>query len=184
VSKLIHPNNVLAFFLCLLFVAAPVWGESTAKSDSQSPEESIEGSIESGDTTTAAASESSQDRKQTQGFTKSSEQGIQFKKGSDIGASFVLKIIFSLLFVLIVAYLVILFMKKMNTGWLISKGIQGENIKLIEQKRITPRLSVYVLSVGEEKILMAQCGEHVSFYPEAVTLPQANRQDAADTQQQ
>jgi flagellar biogenesis protein FliO len=75
-------------------------------------------------------------------------------------------------------------MKKMNTGWLISKGIQGENIKLIEQKRITPRLSVYVLSVGEEKILMAQCGEHVSFYPEAVTLPQANRQDAADTQQQ
>lgn len=175
--KITPPVSLLTVFWCLLFLVTPIYADSNPERESGSIESNVDGVSASPEVEQSGSS-----------LLKSTEgdpvQGIQFKKDNSIGVSYVLKILFSLFFVLVVAYLVILFVKKMNTGWLISKGIQGENIKLVEQKRITPRLSVYVLSVGEEKILMAQCGEHVSFYPEAVKIPEISDQRSADVQKQ
>lgn len=160
--------NSLGCFLCLLLLMVPVLAAENAKNFDETAKGTTNGDIKV--TTDPTSNNSGQQNELTTKKDSGTAQGIQFKNSNDIGVSYILKIVFSLFFVLVIAYLAILFVKKLNTGWLINKNIHGQSINLVEQKRITPRLTVYVLAVGEERVLLAQSGDNVSFYPSPVAI--------------
>lgn len=99
---------------------------------------------------------------------KEDKSGIQYKTDSSITGFYLLKILVSLLFVLGLAYVVALYLKKIKPGWFVGAVQNSKHIHVIEQKRITPRLSVYLLDVNDTKIILAQSGDNVSFFPASV----------------
>jgi len=122
-------------------------------------------------TTVKSEQESSTPQKEDEGLYSSEKksreaasQEIPFKSSSAIGFLSVLQIIVSFVFVIVVAYLVILMLKKYNTGWLMGKNVQDSRISLIEVKRLTPKLSIFLIGVGDETVMLAQSGDSVSFY--------------------
>ena len=102
--------------------------------------------------------------------TKGDKPGIPFKTDSGITGVYLLKIFVSLVLVLGLAYLVVLYLRKINPGWFAGTIQHSRHINIIEQKRITPRLSIYLLDINSTKIILAQSGDNVCFYPTSVQI--------------
>jgi len=144
-----------------LLVAGDVLAQNSANNKNQVPLV----------TTVKSEQDSSVPQKETGILTGNAEnsgettsEDIPYKTGATTSFLSILQIIVSLMFVLVVAYLVIWVLKKYNTGWIMGKNPQESRVSLIEVKRLTPRLSIFLIGVGGETIMLAQSGDNVSFY--------------------
>jgi len=98
-------------------------------------------------------------------------KSLNYKTTNDIGGSYLVKIIFSLIFVLGLAYVTLILIKKYSSGGILKELNQSKSIHLIEARKIAPRLTVYLLQVGgvdKKNIVLAQCGDNITFYQNSV----------------
>ena len=157
--------NALSFVLVLLtlFCGGQVFAQNNATSESRAQL----------DSTATVEPEKSQDKKETGVFggngvrggeEENQDKAIPFKTSAGVSLLTIAQVIISLLFVLVVAYLIIWLLKKYNTGWIMGKNLQDSRVSLIEVKRLTPKLSVFLIGVDGETVLLAQSGDSVSFY--------------------
>lgn len=152
-----------AFILLSMFCGGQVFAQNNVTSESR--EQLVSTAIEE--------PEKSQEEKETSvfggdgvlgGVEESQGKAIPFKTSAGISLLTIAQVIISLLFVLAVAYLIIWLLKKYNTGWIMGKNLQESRVSLIEVKRLTPKLSVFLIGVDDETVLLAQSGDSVSFY--------------------
>jgi len=115
--------------------------------------------------------------------TEGKIQNISYKTTTGINLLTIMQILIALIFVLVIAYFAIWLLKKYNTGWILGKNLQDSKLTLIEVKRLTPKLSVFLIGVGDETVLLAQSGDSVSFYKGSlpVTIKSAEKSQNKNT---
>lgn len=86
---------------------------------------------------------------------------IPYKKDDGLSGADVGKFLFAFIFVLMVAFAAVFALRKYMYGNLpLPKG-ESKNIYLVEAKRLSPKLMVFLVDVQGEKVLLAQCGDTV-----------------------
>jgi flagellar biogenesis protein FliO len=93
--------------------------------------------------------------------TKSeSTESLPYRQDSVVAPATITRLVMAVLVALVIAVISILFLKKYL--FVFDGKRQGERrIRLIEAKRISPRLFLFLVQVDEQTILIAQNGENV-----------------------
>lgn len=145
---------VLIIFLASLFIAAVAFADAATNEASNSK-------IGSPDNATQ--------------LSDSNGTQIPFKQDNGLSGSDVVKFLFAFLFVVVIAFAAIFVLKKYFYGTLPLPKTETKNINLIEAKRLSPKLMLFLVDVQGERILLAQCGDNLAFHnPNAHTNSNEN----------
>ena len=106
---------------------------------------------------------------------KTTISDIPYKKDEGYSGANIVQFLFAFIIVVLIAAVAIFVLRRYYYGKIpLPKG-DAKNINLIETKRISPKLMVFLLDVQGEKVLLAQSGDSIAFYPQKESPPASDR---------
>jgi hypothetical protein len=126
---------------------------------------------ESGNVATTVVGSEENEKSLVNDFENDLENDIPYKKDEGYSGANIVKILFAFVIVVLIAFAAIFVLRRYYYGNIpLPKG-DAKNINLIETKRISPKLVVFLLDVQGEKVLLAQSGDNLAFYPKKDSAP-------------